>query len=96
MVARRSDHDALNGDQIFILVGDHSFSARELRHAYYHHGLIFRADNACVTTSWKDAQNLVVSCHDGSIEAGAIAVEQRRKANVNVSYVIIPIISERE
>jgi len=96
MVARRSDHEALSGDQFFVLVGDHTFSARELRHAYYQDGLIFRADSACVTTSWKDARNLVVSCPDGSIEAGAIAVEQRRKADVGVSYVNIPIIPERE
>jgi hypothetical protein len=96
MVARRSDNEALSGDQYFVLVGDHPFSARELRHAYYHHGLIFRAGSACVTTSWKDARNLVVSCHDGSIEAGAIAVEQLKKADVGVSYVNVPIIPERE
>jgi hypothetical protein len=96
MVARRSDHDALSGDQYFVLVGDHPFSALELRYAYYHHGLIFRSDGACLTTSWKDAQTLVVSCHDGSIEAGAIAVEQRKKASVAVSYVNIPLIPERE
>jgi hypothetical protein len=96
MVARRSDQEALSGDQYFVLVGDHPFSARELRYAYYHHGLIFSSDGACVTTSWKDARNLVVSCHDGSIEAGEIAVEQRKAAEVGVSYVNIPIIPERE
>jgi hypothetical protein len=64
MVARRSDHEALSGDQYFVLVGDHP-SAHELRYAYYHHGLIFRSDGACVTASWEDARNLVVSCHDG-------------------------------
>jgi hypothetical protein len=95
MVARRSDHEALSGDQYFVLVGDHP-SAHELRYAYYHHGLIFRSDGACVTASWEDARNLVVSCHDGSIEAGAIAVEQRKKAGVGVSYVNIPLIPERE
>jgi hypothetical protein len=96
MVARRSDNDALGGLEYFVLIGDHPFSARELRYAYYHHGLIFRAGSDCLTTSWKDARNLVVSCHDGSIEAGAIAVEQLKKADVAVSYVNIPLIPERE
>jgi len=96
MVARRSDDDALDGDQYFVLVGDHSFSARELRYAYYHRGVIFRSDGACVTTSWKAPGALELSCGDGSIEAGAIAVEQNKKNGVSVSYLNIPIIPERE
>jgi hypothetical protein len=31
MVAKRSDHEALNGDQVFVLLGNHIFTPVELR-----------------------------------------------------------------
>jgi hypothetical protein len=94
-VAKRSDHQALSGDQYFVLIGDRSFSTRELRHAYHSNAVIFRADGDCLKVHWEDSHNLVVTCHDGSIESTHIAVQQRRTGDVTVSYQDIPDLSRK-
>jgi hypothetical protein len=96
IVAKRSDHQALSGDQYFVLIGDHLFSARELRHACYSRVVIFRADSSCLTVRWKDSHNLVVTCNGEAIEADHIAVQQHRSADVTVSYQDIPDLSRKE
>ncbi|MFL6428644.1 MAG: hypothetical protein ACJ71S_10405 [Acidobacteriaceae bacterium] len=93
VVAKRSDHQALSGDQYFVLIGDHSFSTRELTHAYHSNAVIFSADSDCLKVHWEDSHKLVVTCHDGSIESTHIAVQQRRSGDVTVSYTNIPNLS---
>jgi len=90
VVGKRSDREATNGDQYFVLIGDHLFSPRELRHAYYGHDVIFRANSDCLTLRWIDPHNIVVTCVDHSIEPGAIAVQQHRSGEVAISYINIP------
>jgi hypothetical protein len=96
IVAKRSDHQALSGDQYFVLIGDHLLSARELRLAYHSNAVIFGADSDCLKVHWEDSHNLALTCHDGSIESTHIAVQQRQRGNVTVSYQDIPDLSRKE
>jgi hypothetical protein len=95
VIARRSDHQALNGDQYFVVVGDHPFSSADLKYAYYHDRLVFRAGSDCLTVRWEDAHQLVVACPNRSIEADQIAVQRSQIADMKVSYENIPMKSGR-
>jgi hypothetical protein len=95
VVAKRSDHDAMNSDAYFVLIGDHFFSEPELRHAYHSAAVIFATDSDCLTLRWVDPHNLTVGCTDRSIDPGHIEVQQRRHGEVAISYVNIPDMNAR-
>jgi hypothetical protein len=86
MVAKRSDHEALNGDEIFVLLGDHIFSPVELKHALHGPSVIFSTDRDCLTLKWQDPHNLVISCLGDAIVAGEINRQQHHRDNVVFSY----------
>lgn len=90
VVARRSDNQALSGDQYFIVVGDQSFSSADLKRAYYHDGVVFRAASKCLTVRWENRDTLIVECKDHSIKADQIAVQRSNVGNVRVAYEGIP------
>jgi len=90
MVARRSDREAMSGDQYFVVVGDHVFSASELRDAYYGNQVIFRADSDCLSVAWKESHNLAITCQDGSIIRSHIAVQEHHIEDLAVTYINIP------
>src|SRR5438034_11133636 len=62
VVAERSDHEAMNSDQYFVLIRDHIPSATELRHTYYSHDVIFRAGGDCLSVHWTDPSTLTITC----------------------------------
>jgi hypothetical protein len=90
MIARRSDDEAMNGDQYFVLLGDHVFSPNELRSAYYGRRVLFRSKDDCISIGWSGSNNLTVTCREGSISPNDIAVQSRNDGDVGVSYVNIP------
>jgi hypothetical protein len=90
MIAKRSDDEALGGYQIFLLVGDHLYSPKELRHAYYYDKVIFRADVDCLAAEWTDPGHLVIKCDRASIDPDSIAVEKRNQDGLTISYLNIP------
>jgi hypothetical protein len=89
-VAKRADHQAMNNDEYFVLIGDHLFSPTEIRHAYYGDGVIFRAISDCLTLRWADSHDLQVACGDGSIIPSYIAVQKYKSGDVSISYLNIP------
>jgi hypothetical protein len=91
IIAKRSDHQALDGDQYFILISDHVPSAQQLRRAYYEDGLVFRAGSDCLSARWEDSHNLVISCPSNSIQADEIAVQKHESANIVIFYEGIPM-----
>ena len=93
MVARRSDHQALSGDQYFVLLGEHPFSAHDLKSAYYNHGVVFRAGSDCLSVQWIDTHDLLIRCTSKSIAADEIAVQQDQVEGVTISYEDIPAMS---
>ena len=90
LIAKRSDHDALNSDQHFVLIANHQLTAKELRTAYYHDGVIFRASTECLRVQWESPQKLIVTCFGGSIRPTEIAVQKHRSGDVDVLYRNIP------
>ena len=42
IVAKRSDHEAMSGDQYFVFVADHVYSPKELRLALHRSPMIFQ------------------------------------------------------
>ena len=94
VVARRSDHQALGGDQYFVVIGDHLLSPADLKRMYYHDGVVFRAGSDCITVRWKTVHELAVTCRDHSIEADQIAVERQRTGEVTVAYENIPTMTK--
>jgi hypothetical protein len=91
VLGKRSDREALNGDQYFVVIGDHLPSVNELREAYYRGDVIFRADRDCLALRWTSSQRLSITCVDHSIEPAQIAVEQHQKKNVTIVYDGIPL-----
>jgi hypothetical protein len=77
MIAKRSDHQALNGDDIFVLASDHTFSPTELRYALHGPSVIFSTGRDCLSVRWTDAHHLIVSCKGEVITDGEI---NRQKA----------------
>ena len=90
IVAERWDNNALSGNQYFVLIDDRVPSPREVRYAYYHGGLIFRAGSDCLTLTWQDKDRLVISCADGLVNAQEIAVQKDQWDGVAIAYDRIP------
>jgi hypothetical protein len=86
MVAERSDHQAMNSNQYFVLIDDHVLSPRELRHALYSGRVIFDAGNECVTVRWRDPHSLTVGCRGGAIPANEINSQKHRANDVSIAY----------
>jgi hypothetical protein len=90
VVAKRSDNQALNGDEYFVLIGDHLFSEAELRHGLHSDGPVFSADRDCLTLRWNDPHDLVITCDDKFMTPADISVQHHRSGQVAISYVNIP------
>jgi hypothetical protein len=86
MIAKRSDHQALNGDEIFVLVSDHLFSPTELRYALHGPTVIFSTDRDCLSVRWTDTRHLVISCQGEPITDGEINRQKHQINEVMVSY----------
>src|SRR5579872_4953427 len=63
MLAERSDNQALGGLTYFVLIGNHVFSADELRHAYHSDAPVFAATSTCLNLRWESPSSLVVVCN---------------------------------
>jgi hypothetical protein len=89
VVAERSDHQAMNSDIYFVLVGDHIFSASEMRRAYHSDDVVFAAANDCLSVSWRDSRNLVLNCRNSTIDSAQINVHKTTADEVAITYVNI-------
>jgi hypothetical protein len=86
VVAERSDHEAMNSDIYFVLVGDHVFSASEMRRAYHSDDVVFAAGNDCLSVRWTDPHRVTVSCRSGTIDSAHIDVRKTRDDGVAITY----------
>ena len=89
VVAERSDHEAMNSDIYFVLVGDHVFSVSEMRRAYHSDDVVFAAANDCLSVHWTDPHRVTVSCRNGAIDSAHINVRKTRAGEVAITYVNI-------
>jgi hypothetical protein len=89
MVAERFDQAALGGLTDFVLIGNHVFSADELRHAYHSDARVFAATATCLNLHWEGPSKLVVECNGSYLDQHLIDVEKRQSGAVAISYVNI-------
>jgi hypothetical protein len=89
VVAERSDHEAMSSDIYFVLVGDHVFSASEMRRAYHSDDVLFAAANDCLSVRWTDPHRVTVGCRSGTIDSAQIEVRKTRADGVAITYVNI-------
>ena len=90
LIAKRSDKQAMNNDQVFVVIADHVSTPDELRHAYYYDGVVFRAGSDCLTARWISQTQLLIGCAAADIDSGSIAVEKKQASSISVSYANIP------
>ncbi|WP_433963956.1 hypothetical protein [Tunturiibacter gelidiferens] len=86
LVTKRSDNDALNGDEIFVVIENHLLSLSELRRALHSDAVIFGTDRDCLKIEWRDSTHLLVRCDGGSITQDQIDVQKQKKDGIIISY----------
>ncbi len=86
VVVRRSDNQALNGDEYFLLLGDRVFALEEAKHAYYGKQAVFGTNQDCLAIRWSDASELLVTCNGHSIGSDQIDVKKDHVGNVRIIY----------
>jgi hypothetical protein len=91
ILAERSDQQALGGLTYFVLIGNHLFSAAELRHAYHSNARIFAATSDCIDLRWESPSKLVIACRGSTVDSADIDVQKRQSGNIAVSYENIAI-----
>jgi hypothetical protein len=87
VVAERSDQEGMSSNVYFVLIGDHMFSATELRRAYHSGNAIFVTANDCLSVSWRDSHHLVLNCLNGRIDSAQIHVRNPRTDDIEITYV---------
>ena len=86
MVAERLDDYALGGLQYYVLIGDHLFTAAELRRALYSDAVVFSGPSDCLTVRWDSPNRLTIRCNGAAIDRDHINAERQRIGDVAISY----------
>jgi hypothetical protein len=90
IVAKRSDHEAMSGDQYFVFVADHIYSPKELRLALHRSHMIFNADRDGLNVYWSSPHDLVINCDSCGINKDDVNEQQFSSGNVSVRYLNFP------
>ena len=90
IVAKRSDHEAMSGDQYFVFVADHVYSPKELRLALHRSPMIFDADRDGLNVYWSGPHNLVIECDSCGITKDNVDEQQFSSGDISVRYVNFP------
>lgn len=86
VIVRRSDNQALNGDEYFLLLGDHAFTIEEAKRAFYRKKSVFGTNQNCLTIRWQDASDLSVMCNGRSIGPDQIDVKRDNVDGIRIVY----------
>ena len=90
IVAKRSDDQAMSGDQYFVLVADHVYSATELRAALHRSHMIFNADRDGLKVYWSGPRDLVIECDSCGITKEGVNEQQFTTGNIRIQYLNFP------
>jgi hypothetical protein len=91
MVVERSDRQALGGLTNFVVVGNHLFTADELRHVYHSDAVIFAATTTCLDAHWESSTKLIVACKGSTLDSNHIDVQKEQSDGIAISYENISI-----
>jgi hypothetical protein len=92
IMGERFDHEAMSGNDYFILLANHTYSPDELRLAYHRDQahMVFRANRDDLNVSWADAHELVVDCRKCEITKGNINSQSFSVGEVRIRYTNFP------
>ena len=86
MLAERWDEQSLGGLQDFVVIGDHTYSPAELRHALYSDAVIFSALSDCIKLRWDGPKKLIIRCEGSTIDTRHINRQKHQVGDISVSY----------
>lgn len=89
ILARRSDHQAMNGDNYFVLTENHLYTSSELRRAHHSHEPIFDADRP-YDIRWTTTQSLVIECKDCHVTNSHVNSRRFTDKGIAIRYVGFP------
>ncbi len=90
MLVERSDHAALSGTTVFVLISDHAYSIPELRKNLYGLDPVFMAGGAGISLRWSHPEELTVQCHDCGMTKNIIEKQKGTSNGVVVKYLGFP------
>jgi hypothetical protein len=90
MLAERSDHTALSGNTYFVVIGNHLYSAAELRKALYRSGAVFVVGRPGISLHWKNPKELVIRCGSCDIAKDTIEKQKWSDKGISISYSDFP------
>jgi hypothetical protein len=92
VVARRWDHEALNGDDYFVFISDHEIPIKDLKLILHSDQPVFSADAPCLSIRWASPKELILSCNDRSefIDQPHINRLKRAEGGIAITYEDIP------
>jgi hypothetical protein len=90
IVAKRSDDQAMSGDQYFVFLADHVYSPTELRSALHRSHLIFNADRDGLKVDWRGPHDLVIECDSCGITKEGVNEQQFSSGNIKIQYLNFP------
>jgi hypothetical protein len=76
---------ALSGNTYFVVIGNHLYSAAELRKALYRSGAVFVVGRPGLSLHWKDPKVLVISCASCEITKDTIQKQKWFDKGVSIS-----------
>jgi hypothetical protein len=71
---------------VFVLLGDHTFSPVELRHALHSSAVVFSSDRDCLSLQWRNSHDLEISCKGKTIQRAEINRQMRAQGGVAFTY----------
>jgi hypothetical protein len=90
MVASRTDNIALSGNTFFVVIGDHVYSAPELKRARYRLEAVFVTDRDRMNVEWAGENDLTVRCDDCGITKDRIESQRFSDGPIRIHYVGFP------
>lgn len=90
MLSRRSDNTALSGDTYFVVIGDHLYTAKELKRAFYSSRPVFVAGRAGLNIYATTPNVLTIECKDCCIAKDLFEKQRFSDDGIVVRYVGFP------
>ncbi len=91
LLVKRSDHDSMSSDQVFVLLDNHIPSSVELRRAFHSETPVFSAGGDRLRLAWDGPRRLKIMCDHCDIQRNYVAQQKYRDGSVSIDYEGFPI-----
>jgi hypothetical protein len=90
MLATRWDHQALTGLTYFVVIGDHLYTAKELKYAFHSSRPIFIAERGGLELRRSEPNILRIECKDCGLTKDFIEKQRFSSDDITVQYIGFP------